>query len=931
MECGNIQNDNLNNPVNFGGGGGGTGTVTSVALSAPAALFVSPVTGSPVTTTGTLALALASQSANLVFASPDGSAGTPTFRSLVVDDISDFPVQTGNPGEYLQTDGSTLSWQPITTSPIGTDKQVTFNDGGTMAGATLLWDKTTKFLSLTDATAAVGTDLYIAGSAGDGTDRNGGNLNFKSGSSTGNNGSLIKLWTPARNQGAGTTVRSSIAVAELASYVSTNTYVHLGVGIEAQYTNIIGTVTQTKNIIFFPGRFDAGIVMDQSISNVGAGSLYLTAASSVSGLADAPGGNVYISGGDTTGNGRTTISFLTTAGGQGSASTARPATVTARFLSYYMNGILPMLAFGTDADYTTTPESYTNATYQGQIIYAHGNDTFNIVQDRSKSAASYDFTLQAGGALAGGTNYTGGSLVLKSGIGTGNAGAAIHFYSTPINQGSGTSDRTSQYATASIFQTGGAGSCTLLLGSKDLLGTPLITSYGQATNAAIIFGTAGLIMPITTTTATAGLNITVKGGAPLAGNSNLAGGNIIIQGGDSTGNGGSYIQIAATARNLGSGTTARTASLNSTYYNYYDSGSTYTYTIMAMGAIADYTTSPISGAFSYVGHAITAPGNKTFFIIQDRNAVASGAGAIMYLQAGGCKPAGTNLAGGELRLNSGISTGSGTSFISFYLPYLASPAATTDNPPYYAAKLQRGDNSYKHVVFTLGDEQVTMANMTGVVGNILHFSNGFDCAISLGQINGTGLSSSKNFWLFPSRVSGTNVNGSTLTIGDVVGSASARTTGSGFRETRITRESRTSSGTTANDTLLAIIVPSEVNLTNNTTTGIFEINMPAGSMAGGFIDYHVCITDGTDYTVESGIMNFAVVNKAGTYTAVLTKANVTSVESAAAPTLSIVFSKTDGTNKVTINVNSNTTGITPTSTKFYYTVHFGSKQNVTQL
>lgn len=61
-----------------------TGTVTSVALSLPSFITVS---GSPVTTSGTLTGTLASQSANLVFASPNGSSGAPTFRSLVSADI----------------------------------------------------------------------------------------------------------------------------------------------------------------------------------------------------------------------------------------------------------------------------------------------------------------------------------------------------------------------------------------------------------------------------------------------------------------------------------------------------------------------------------------------------------------------------------------------------------------------------------------------------------------------------------------------------------------------------------------------------------------------------------------------------------------------------------------------------------------------------
>jgi hypothetical protein len=65
---------------------GGGGTVTSVALSLPSIITVS---GSPVTTSGTLTGTLATQSANTVFAGPtSGGAVAPTFRALVNADLS---------------------------------------------------------------------------------------------------------------------------------------------------------------------------------------------------------------------------------------------------------------------------------------------------------------------------------------------------------------------------------------------------------------------------------------------------------------------------------------------------------------------------------------------------------------------------------------------------------------------------------------------------------------------------------------------------------------------------------------------------------------------------------------------------------------------------------------------------------------------------
>lgn len=65
--------------------GGGAGTVTSVGLALPNIFSVS---GSPVTTSGTLTGALANQTANTVFAGPpSGVAATPGFRALVAADV----------------------------------------------------------------------------------------------------------------------------------------------------------------------------------------------------------------------------------------------------------------------------------------------------------------------------------------------------------------------------------------------------------------------------------------------------------------------------------------------------------------------------------------------------------------------------------------------------------------------------------------------------------------------------------------------------------------------------------------------------------------------------------------------------------------------------------------------------------------------------
>jgi hypothetical protein len=82
----------------------GTGSLTSVGLSAPAVFSVS---GSPVTTSGTLAFTWLNQSANTLLSGPSsGSSTTPTFRTLVP---ADLPVATTSLLGAVKPDGTTIA------------------------------------------------------------------------------------------------------------------------------------------------------------------------------------------------------------------------------------------------------------------------------------------------------------------------------------------------------------------------------------------------------------------------------------------------------------------------------------------------------------------------------------------------------------------------------------------------------------------------------------------------------------------------------------------------------------------------------------------------------------------------------------------------------------------------------------------------------
>ena len=129
--------------------------VTSVALAVPSSLFM--VSGSPVTTTGTFSVTLSSQLANLVFASPNGSAGTPTFRSLVIADITSgtLPVSMGGTGT------TSLTGKQIIVSNVGGTALI---EAGAMTNGQLLIGSTGATPSVSSLSA--GTGISITNGAG---------------------------------------------------------------------------------------------------------------------------------------------------------------------------------------------------------------------------------------------------------------------------------------------------------------------------------------------------------------------------------------------------------------------------------------------------------------------------------------------------------------------------------------------------------------------------------------------------------------------------------------------------------------------------------------------------------------------------------------------------------------------------------------------
>ena len=101
--------------------------VTSVAVSVPTGLAVS---GSPITSTGTIAISYAAGYAIPTTISQSNWNDAYTF-------VTNFPTQTGNAGRFLTTNGSVLSWANVATGSV---------------------------TSVAVATGTTGTDVNVAGS-----------------------------------------------------------------------------------------------------------------------------------------------------------------------------------------------------------------------------------------------------------------------------------------------------------------------------------------------------------------------------------------------------------------------------------------------------------------------------------------------------------------------------------------------------------------------------------------------------------------------------------------------------------------------------------------------------------------------------------------------------------------------------------------------
>lgn len=360
-------------------GSAGTGTVTSIALTAPAIFAVG---GSPVTTTGTLALTLATEAANLVWAGPTtGAAAGPTFRSLVAADIPDVSAT------YL-----TASSAAALTNKTGAISQWT-NDSGYL---TTTGTGSTNWVTLGTVVTGTWNASVVAGLYG--------------GTGVANSGKTITLGGNFTTSGAFTTTLT----------VTGNTNVTLPT------TGTLLTSTSTTSALTTVGTIATGVWNGTAVaaafggtglSSYAVGDIIYASASTptLSKLADVATGNALISGGVTTAPSWGKIALTTHVSGTLPVANGGLAITTVP-----SNGFLPI---GNGATYTAAAITGT----ANQVTVTNGSGSITLALPQSIATASTPQWTRIGlGAGAGASALITGAGQTDFGfINAGNCGAGV--------------------------------------------------------------------------------------------------------------------------------------------------------------------------------------------------------------------------------------------------------------------------------------------------------------------------------------------------------------------------------------------------------------------------------------------------------------------------------------------------------------------------
>lgn len=108
-------------------------------------------------------------------------------------------------------------------------------------------------------------------------------------------------------------------------------------------------------------------------------------------------------------------------------------------------------------------------------------------------------------------------------------------------------------------------------------------------------------------------------------------------------------------------------------------------------------------------------------------------------------------------------------------------------------------------------------------------------------------------------------------------------------------------------------------IVDGSATSLFEVPISAASYAAGMVNFAVFASDGTDHQVISGILTYSGENKAGTIVRAATYVAANEAKSVSSGTLTLAFTATDDTNKMTVKLQP-TGSLTETTYTVVYTV-----------
>ena len=451
------------------GSGGGSGTVTSVAASVPSILSIS---GSPITTSGTLAITLATETANTVLSGPgSGSAAVPTFRALVAADLPTITsLGTIATGVW---NGTVITGQYGGTGVANTGSTITLAGNLVTSGANSLTFTTTGATNVTLPTT--GTVATLAGS--EAFTNKTGNI-----SQWTNNSNYLTAITGGTCTNQAVTAVSTAGVPTCTTLTSAyttglattaGTLAQFASTTSAQLATLLSDESGTGVSVFnIAPALTGPIVLTEAVGSSG---LTITGATQTSSFPALNITQTWNNSGTTFIAEKTNITNTASAAASllrdwqvgGTSMVSIGYDGTAGFLNFKDRGnanVITIFNSGSALYFTSGVNSTTNPPFgfdiggsdiklraAARVTWTNGSSAAGGSQDlmlarpaaatlqmgQDLNGAAISQTLQAANGITG-TNTTGGNFTLASGKGTGSGAVSSLIFQTPTATGSGT-------------------------------------------------------------------------------------------------------------------------------------------------------------------------------------------------------------------------------------------------------------------------------------------------------------------------------------------------------------------------------------------------------------------------------------------------------------------------------------------------------------